>query len=55
MLSIITKHRMSIAERKDIENSIAEAEDMRAFLDYNIMMGSLEDPSEDEEEEDGTL
>ena len=38
---------------KDIENAIADNETMRAFIEYNIMMGNIEDPSEDEEEGDG--
>lgn len=49
MKSIITKFRNTIAERKDIENAIAEAEQMKAIYDYNIMMGNIEDPQEGEE------
>ena len=49
MKSIITKFKTSIAERKDIENAIAEAEQMRAVFDYNVMMGNIEDPQEGEE------
>lgn len=52
MASIITKFRSTPAERKDIENAIAETENMRAMADYNIMMGNIEDPTEDEEEEE---
>ena len=50
--SIITRHRADIGERKDIENAIAEAEEMKAIYEYNIMMGNIEDPQEDE---DGTF
>lgn len=32
--SIITKFRSTIAERKDMENALAEAEDNKAFRDY---------------------
>ena len=49
MKSIITKFKNSIAERKDIENAIAEAEQMKAVFDYNVMMGNIEDPQEGEE------
>lgn len=49
MESIITRYKETIAERKDIENAIAEAEDMRATADYNIMMGTLLDPREEAE------
>ena len=37
-------------EKKVKENAIAEAAQTKAVQDYNIMMGNLEDPSEDEEE-----
>lgn len=50
--SIITTFRSTPAERKDIENALAEAQDMKAMADYNIMMGNLEDPFEDDEEEE---
>lgn len=49
MKSIITKFKSTIAERKDIENAIAEAEQMKAVFDYNVMMGYIEDPQEGEE------
>lgn len=52
MSSIITKFKSTIAERKDIENAIAEAEQMKAIYDYNVMMGNIEDP---QEEDDGTF
>lgn len=51
MKSIITKYRNTIAERKDIENALAQKEEENALIQYNIMMGYLEDPSEDEEDE----
>lgn len=40
----------TILERHLNENARALAEEMKAVQDYNIMMGNLEDPSEDEEE-----
>lgn len=48
--SIITRFRASIGERKDIENAIAESEAFQALKDFNIAMGILEDPKEDEDE-----
>lgn len=51
-ITIIKKKKMDIGEAKDIENAIAERDSLRAFLDYNIMMGNIEDPSEDEEGEE---
>lgn len=49
---IIKKRKMDIGLEKDIENTIAENEQMKAFIDYNVMMGYIEDPTEDDEEED---
>lgn len=42
----------AIYERHLNENARAEAAELRAVTDYNIMMGNLEDPAEDEEEEE---
>lgn len=36
----------------DAMNARAEAESLKAVQEYNIMMGTLEDPAEDEEEEE---
>ena len=41
-----------ILERIEAENERAAAADARAKIDYNIMMGTLEDPSESEEGEE---
>ena len=54
----IKKRKMDIGLEKDIENSVAEAERVKAFVDYNVMMGNVDDPSEDIEEQgedDGTV
>lgn len=48
----IKKRKMDIGIEKDFENAVAENEEMKAFIDYNIMMGNVEDPSEDEESEE---
>lgn len=48
---LITRYKESIADRKDKEVAHANAEKEQAFKDYNIMMGNLEDPEEDEEDE----
>ena len=49
---VIKKKKMDIGLEKDIENAVAENESMKAFIDYNVMMGYVEDPSEDEEEQE---
>lgn len=48
----IKKRKMDIGLEKDFENAVAENEAMKAFIDYNIMMGNIEDPSEEDEEEE---
>ena len=45
----IKKKKMDIGLEKDFENAVAENEDLKAFIDYNIMMGNIEDPSAEEE------
>ncbi len=47
----ITRFKESIADRKDKEVARTAAEKEQAFLDYNIMMGNLEDPEEGEDNE----
>lgn len=42
----------TILERHLNENSRETAETVKAVQDYNIMMGILEDPSAEEEEND---
>ena len=36
---------------RELDNAIADGITQKAITDYNIMMGNIEDPSEDEEEE----
>ncbi len=50
----IVKKVGSIIERHLNENARAEAADLKAVVDYNIMMGNIEDPMEESEvENDG--
>ena len=42
----------TIVERHLEENTRATTEDVKAIQDYNIMMGILEDPNMEEEEEE---
>ncbi len=42
----------TLIDRHNEENAQAIAESSRAAIDYNIMMGILEDPNEEEESED---
>lgn len=53
---LIKKRKMDLGLEKDFENAVAENEATKAFIDYNVMMGYVEDPSEGEEgEENGTF
>jgi len=49
----VSKRKLDIGKEKDIENAIAENETMRAFIDYNVAMGNIEDPTEGDEEGGG--
>ena len=49
---IIKRRKMDIGLEKDFENAIAENETLRAFIDYNIMIGNISDPTEEEEEDE---
>lgn len=48
----IKKKKVDIGLEKDFENAVAENESLKAFIDYNIMMGNIEDPTEEESEEE---
>ena len=48
----IEKSRLPISQQAEIEYAESLAAQHKAVQDYNIMMGNLEDPSEDEEGEE---
>lgn len=53
-MALITRNKMDLTEKALLENTIAENERLKAMLDYNIMMGNIEDPDAmegDEEDE----
>ena len=50
---LITKIGMPLDKMAEAEYAAAQAARSKAVEDYNIMMGNLEDPSEDEEEGEG--
>lgn len=43
---------MDLSEKALLENTISENARLKAMLDYNIMMGSIEDPDEEGDEDD---
>lgn len=47
---LIKKKRIDIGEAKDQENMLAENETLKSIIEYNVMMGNIEDPAEEEEE-----
>lgn len=48
----INKLNETPLEQAEREYAAATAAHIRAVTDYNIMMGTLEDPSEEEEDEE---
>ena len=48
----IKRRKMDIGLEKDFENAVAENAQMKAFIDYNIMMGNVEDPAEEDENDE---
>lgn len=48
----VKKMSMAPEEQAQIEYAEAMAAQHKATIDYNIMMGYLEDPTEEEDEED---
>ena len=51
-MSVLTRNKMDLHDKAILENTIAENERLKAMVDYNIMMGNIEDPEEEEGEED---
>ena len=51
-MTLITRNKMDLKDKAVLENTIAENEKLKAMLDYNIMMGNIEDPDEEEEGEE---
>ena len=51
-MALITRNKMDLKDKAVLENTIAENERLKAMLDYNIMMGNIEDPDEEGDEDD---
>lgn len=51
-MSLMNKIRMDLHDKAMLEYLSAENKALSAFVEYNIMMGNIEDPSDDEESED---
>lgn len=50
-MNMVRVERVNIAEQTEREAANARAAKTAAVQDYNIMMGNLEDPDEEEEDE----
>ncbi len=50
----ITRLNGTILERHLLDNVIADASKTEAIFDYNIMMGNIDDPREEENDESFT-
>ena len=48
---LVKKLHVSIEEQAEIEYANSQAAKTQAVQDYNIMMGNLEDPSDEQEGE----
>ena len=51
-MSVLTRNKMDLHDKAILENTIAENERLKSMVDYNIMMGNIEDPEKEEGEED---
>ena len=51
-MALITRNKMDLKDKAVLENTIAENEKLKAMLDYNIMMGNIEAPDEEGDEDD---
>ena len=51
-MSVLKRNKMDLHDKAVFENLEAENEDMKAFIAYNVMMGNIEDPSEEEDEDE---
>ena len=51
-MGLITRNKIDLTEKALLENTIAENGRLKAMLDYNIMMGNIEDPDEEGDEDD---
>jgi len=51
-MGLVLRNRMDLQDKAALENAQAAEMKMKAIFDYNVMMGNLEDPDEEEDEED---
>ncbi len=49
-MAILTRNNMNLKEKAELEYTEAIALQQKAMIDYNIMLGNIEDPEEEEED-----
>lgn len=51
-MALVMRNRMDLQDKAALENAQAAELRMKAIFDYNVMMGNLEDPDEEDEEDE---
>lgn len=50
-MTLVERNKMDLKDKADLENTQARAAQLLALLEYNVMMGNIEDPAEEYEDE----
>lgn len=50
-MALVERNKMDLKDRAVLENTRASAAQLLALLEYNVMMGNIDDPAEDEGDE----
>ena len=51
-MALIRINRMDLKEKAELENTEAFTLQQQAMIDYNVMIGNLEDPEEEDKEDE---
>ena len=51
-MALVMRNRMDLQDKAALENAQAAELRMKAIFYYNVMMGNLEDPDEEDEEDE---
>ena len=52
IMALVNKNTIGIRESIELELTAAQAAQVKAILEYNIMMGNMDDPAEEENEDE---
>ena len=50
-MALVERNKLDLKDKAALENAQAKTAQMLAMLEYNIMMGNIDDPAEDEDDE----